>query len=46
MRHSPTQFAIFEAFPDTAGRDAHVSGKGGDIFRNAVASTADAVTHL
>ena len=34
VRHSPTQFAIFEAFPDIAGRDAHVAGKGGDIFRD------------
>ena len=34
VRHSPTTFAIFEAFPDIAGRDAHVAGAGGDIFRN------------
>jgi hypothetical protein len=34
VRHSPTQFAIFEAFPDIAGRDAHVAGGGGDIFRD------------
>ena len=34
VRHSPTQFAIFEAFPDIAGRDAHVAGRGGDIFRD------------
>jgi hypothetical protein len=33
VRHSPTRFAIFEAFPDIAGRDAHVAG-GGDIFRD------------
>jgi hypothetical protein len=26
VRHSPTQFAIFEAFPNMAGRDAHVAG--------------------
>ena len=32
VRHSPTRFAIFEAFPDIAGRDAHVAGKGGDIL--------------
>jgi len=24
---SPTTFAIFDAFPDEAGRDAHLSGK-------------------
>lgn len=34
VRHSPTRFAIFEAFPDIAGRDVHVAGKGGDIFRD------------
>ncbi|WP_216599917.1 putative quinol monooxygenase [Sphingomonas sp. AP4-R1] len=34
-RLSETQFAIFEAFPDIAGRDAHVAGRGGDIFRDA-----------
>ena len=34
VRHSPTTFAIFEAFPDIAGRNAHVAGKGGDIFRD------------
>ena len=34
VRHSPTTFAIFEAFPDIAGRNAHVAGRGGDIFRN------------
>jgi hypothetical protein len=33
-RHSATTFAIFEAFPDIAGRDAHVAGGGGDIFRD------------
>jgi quinol monooxygenase YgiN len=26
VRHSLTTFAIFEAFPDIAGRDAHVAG--------------------
>jgi quinol monooxygenase YgiN len=36
VRHSPTTFAIFEAFPDVAGRDAHVAGRGGDIFRDVV----------
>ena len=35
VRHSPTRFAIFEAFPNIAGRDAHVAGRGGDIFRDA-----------
>jgi quinol monooxygenase YgiN len=34
VRHSPTTFAIFEAFPNIAGRDAHVAGGGGDIFRD------------
>ena len=34
VRHSRTQFAIFEAFPDIVGRDAHVAGGGGDIFRD------------
>lgn len=34
VRHSPTTFAIFEAFPSLAGRDAHVAGGGGDIFRD------------
>lgn len=34
VRHSATTFAIFEAFPDIAGRDAHVAGRGGDIFRD------------
>ena len=34
VRHSPTTFAIFETFPDIAGRNAHVNGRGGDIFRD------------
>ncbi|MFN3523951.1 MAG: putative quinol monooxygenase [Phenylobacterium sp.] len=34
VRHSPTTFAIFEVFPDIAGREAHVAGGGGDIFRD------------
>ena len=34
VRRSPTSFAIFEAFPSIAGRDAHVAGGGGDIFRD------------
>jgi hypothetical protein len=33
-RHSETKFAIFEAFPNIAGRDAHIAGGGGDIFRD------------
>jgi quinol monooxygenase YgiN len=27
IRLGPTTFAIFDAFPDDAGRDAHLSGK-------------------
>ena len=34
VQHSETTFAIFEAFPNIAGRDAHVAGGGGDIFRS------------
>lgn len=34
VRHSQTTFAIFEAFPGIAARDAHVAGGGGDIFRD------------
>jgi len=34
VRHSLTRFAIFEAFPNIAGRDAHVAGRGGDNFRD------------
>ena len=34
VRYSTTTFGIFEAFPDTAGRNAHVAGGGGDIFRD------------
>jgi quinol monooxygenase YgiN len=34
VRRSETSFAIFEAFPDIAGRQAHVDGAGGDIFRD------------
>lgn len=36
FQFSPTTFGIFEAFPNIAGRDAHVAGKGGDIFRDNV----------
>ena len=35
VRHGPTTWAIFEQFPNIAGRDAHVAGRGGDIFRDA-----------
>ncbi|MCS3761813.1 putative quinol monooxygenase [Bradyrhizobium centrosematis] len=34
VRFSQTSFGIFEAFPDLAGRQAHVEGGGGDIFRD------------
>ena len=34
FRYSETTFGIFEAFPNIAGRDAHVAGGGGDIFRD------------
>ncbi len=34
VRHSHTTFAIFEAFPNIAGRQAHVDGGGGEIFRD------------
>ena len=34
VRYSETVFGIFEAFPTIAGRDAHVAGGGGDIFRD------------
>lgn len=34
VRYSETTFGIFEAFPNIAGRDAHVAGGGGDIFRD------------
>lgn len=34
VQHSETTFAIFEVFPDLAGRRAHVAGGGGDIFRD------------
>lgn len=34
VRYSETVFAIFEAFPDLAGRQAHINGLGGDIFRD------------
>lgn len=34
VRYSQTTFGIFEAFPNIAGRDAHVAGGGGDIFRD------------
>ncbi len=34
VRYCETTFGIFEAFPSIAGRDAHVAGGGGDIFRD------------
>lgn len=34
VRYSLTAFGIFEAFPNIAGRDAHVAGGGGNIFRD------------
>ncbi|MFJ1760055.1 antibiotic biosynthesis monooxygenase [Amycolatopsis sp. NPDC088138] len=34
VRHSETEFAIFEAFPTIAGRNAHIAGGGGDVFRD------------
>ena len=34
VQYSETVFAIFEAFPDIAGRRTHVDGLGGDIFRD------------
>ena len=34
VRYTPSVFGIFEAFPDIAGRDAHVAGGGGDVFRD------------
>jgi hypothetical protein len=34
VRFSQSSFGIFEAFPDLAGRQAHVEGGGGDIFRD------------
>lgn len=34
VRYSETTFGIFETFPGIAGRQAHVDGGGGDIFRD------------
>jgi quinol monooxygenase YgiN len=34
VQFSPTTFGIFEVFPSLAGRQAHVDGGGGDIFRD------------
>ncbi len=34
LRLTATTFGIFEAFPDLAGRQAHVEGGGGEIFRD------------
>ncbi len=36
VRYTRYVFGIFEAFPNIAGRDAHVTGGGGDIFRDHV----------
>ena len=47
VRFSQTRFGIFEVFPNLAGRQAHVEGWGGDIFRDAGrmnAILADAAT--
>lgn len=44
MRYSKTTFGIFEAFPGIAGRNAHVEGGGGDIFRD-VARMNDILAH-
>jgi quinol monooxygenase YgiN len=34
LRYSETTFGVFEAFPHIAGRDAHVRGPGGDVFKD------------
>lgn len=34
VRFSQTIFGVFEAFPNLAGRQAHVEGGGGRIFRD------------
>lgn len=34
VRYSQTTFGVFEAFPNLAGRQAHVEGGGGEIFRD------------
>lgn len=34
VRYSMSVFAIFEAFPNLAGRQAHINGGGGAIFRD------------
>jgi hypothetical protein len=34
VRYSDTTFGIFETFPNLAGRQAHIDGGGGDIFRD------------
>lgn len=34
VRYSATTFGIFEAFSSVAGRQAHIDGGGGDIFRD------------
>lgn len=34
VRYSRSTFGIFEVFPSRAGRQAHVEGGGGEIFRD------------
>ena len=34
VRYAPAVFGIFEVFPSRAGRQAHVQGGGGEIFRD------------
>ncbi len=34
VRYAPAVFGIFEVFPSRAGRQAHVEGGGGEIFRD------------
>lgn len=34
VRLGPTSFAIFETFPDIAGRNTHITGGGGAILRD------------
>lgn len=40
VRYSPSLFGIFEVFPSRAGRQAHVEGGGGEIFRDLVRMNA------
>jgi hypothetical protein len=34
VQYSATTFGIFEVFPNLVGRQAHIDGGGGDIFRD------------